>query len=83
MFTIDLLKGQGIPARSRPEGIIATAVTIVVPIAIALTMLGIYLSSRIVMNIYKQEISSYEKKIATMSEAMKIHRSYLQKKEEN
>ncbi len=76
-----MLKGQGIPARSRPEGIVATAVTVVLPVAIAMTMLGIYLSSRVVINIQRREISGYEQKIAELSDAMRIHRSYQQRKE--
>jgi len=80
MFTIDLLKGQGIPARSRPEGIIATAVTVVFPVVIAITMLGIYLSNRVVINIQERELAGYEKKIAGLSEAMRAHKSYEQQK---
>lgn len=80
MFTIDLLKGQGIPARSRPEGIIATAATIVIPLAIAITMMGIYLTNRIVINIHKQEISGYEDKIVELADAMEAHRLYEQRK---
>jgi hypothetical protein len=81
MFTIDLLKGQGIPARSRPEGIIATAATAVIPVVIAITMLGIYLSNRVVINIQKGEISGYEQKTAELSEAMRTHRLYQQRKD--
>jgi Tfp pilus assembly protein PilN len=82
MFTIDLLKGQGIPARSRPEGIVATAVTVVLPVAIALTMLGIYLSNRVVINIQKKEIAGYEKKIAGLSDEVKVHKNYEKQKSE-
>ena len=80
MFSIDLLKGQGIPARSRPEGIIATAVTVVLPAAIALTMLGIYLSNRVVINIKMKEIAGYEKKIESLSDEMKAHKKYEEQK---
>jgi Tfp pilus assembly protein PilN len=81
MFTIDLFKGQGIPAKSRPEGIIATAVTVVLPMAIAVTMLGIYLSNRVVINIQRREISGYEKKIAGLSSEMKAYSKYEQRKD--
>jgi len=80
MFTIDLLKGQGIPARSRPEGIIATAVTVILPVAIALTMLAIFLSNRVVINIQKREITGYEKKIAGLSNEVKAHKNYEKQK---
>jgi Tfp pilus assembly protein PilN len=81
MFTIDLLKGQGIPARSRPEGIIATAVTVVVPVVIAVTMVGVYLSNRVVINIQRREIAGYEKKTAGMSDAMRAHKLYEKRKD--
>ena len=80
MFTIDLLKGEGIPARSRPEYIVAIAIAIIVPVAIATAMLGIYLSNRVVINIQKREISNYDQKIAGLSDAMRMHRSYEQQK---
>jgi len=80
MFTIDLLKGQGIPARSRPEGIIATAVTVVVPMAMAAIMFGIYLSNRVVMNIQRREISNYEEKMSQLSDVMRTFKSYERRK---
>ena len=80
MFTIDLLKGQGIPARSRPEGIIATAVTVVVPMAVAAVIFGIYLSNRVVMNIQRREISNYEEKISQLSDVMRTYKSYERRK---
>lgn len=80
MFTIDLLKGQGIPARSRPEGVIATAVTVVVPVAVAAIMFGIYLSNRVVMNIQKRDLSNYEQKISQLSDIMRMYKSYERRK---
>ncbi len=80
MFTIDLLKGEGIPARSRPEGIVTIAIAIIVPVAIAIAMLGIYFSNRVVINVQKREISNYDQKIAGLSDAMKMHRFYKQQK---
>jgi hypothetical protein len=46
MFKIDLLKGQGVPVKSRPESIAITAVALVVPIVIAFVMLGYFLQNR-------------------------------------
>jgi Tfp pilus assembly protein PilN len=80
MFTIDLLKGQGIPARTRPEGIIAMAATAVIPLMTALIMLAVFLSNRIVMNIERREAADYEQKISQLSDAMKTYRSYEQQK---
>ena len=41
MFDIDLLKGQGIPIRSRPEGVAVAIVTVAVPVIIAIVMFGL------------------------------------------
>ncbi|MCK5642666.1 MAG: hypothetical protein KAJ19_17795 [Gammaproteobacteria bacterium] len=63
MFKVDLLKGQGVPIRSRPEGIAVAAVTFAVPIVIAIIMFGIYMSNKIVMSVQKQDIASYNERI--------------------
>ena len=78
MFTIDLLKGQGIPVKSRPEGIAVAVVTVVVPIVIALVIFSFYLSNRIIMSIQKREIANYEAKIKTdkLSHALKMQRAF-------
>ncbi|MFA5422987.1 MAG: hypothetical protein WC374_03950 [Phycisphaerae bacterium] len=76
MIKIDLLNGQGIPAKSRPEGIIATAITIIVPFVIALIMLGIYMSNRVVIKIQERETAGYEKKIEALSGEMRSYKEY-------
>ena len=57
MFTIDLLKGQGIPIKSRPEGIVIAAVTLAVPIIIAVIIFSFYLNNSIVISIQRQKNS--------------------------
>ena len=56
MFTIDLLKGESVPAKSSPEGIAVVAVTFVVPIIIAMVMVSFYLSNIINISVQKQEV---------------------------
>lgn len=80
MFTIDLLKGQGIPARCRPEGLAATAITAIVPVVIAVAMIGLYMSNRVILNIQRQESASCDRKIEELSDAMAAHRLYEQQK---
>lgn len=63
LYTIDLLKGRGIPAKSKPEGIIATAITVLVPLIIALSMAGLYLSTKILNDLQRSEIARYNRKI--------------------
>lgn len=76
MFTIDLLKGQGIPAKSRPEGIAIAAATLVVPIIIAIVMLGLYLRNKIIISIKKQAIVNYETRIGGLSDAVELQKSF-------
>ena len=80
MFTIDLLKGQGIPIKSRPGGIAIVATTLVVPIIIAIAILGLYLSDSIAMSIQKQEIINYETKIGGLSDAVEFQKSFEKEK---
>ena len=81
MFTVDLLKGQGVPMRSGPGGIAIAAITFVVPIIIAIVMFGFYLRNGIVMSIQKQRIVNYETKIGELSDAVELQRSF--EKEQN
>ena len=80
MFTIDLLKGRGIPIKSRPEGIVIAAVTLVVPIIIAIIMFGFYLNNSIVISIQKQKIVNYKTKIAGLSDAVELQKSFEKEK---
>ncbi|MFZ0033526.1 MAG: hypothetical protein WAK60_00880 [Sedimentisphaerales bacterium] len=76
MFTIDLLKGTGIPIKSRPEGVAITTITFAVPVLAAMVMLGFYLSNRIVISTKRQEIVNYEKNIESLSDAVKLQKSF-------
>jgi len=81
MFTIDLLKGQGVPIKSRPEGIIVAAATLIVPILIAMVMFSYYLHGKVVISIHKQEIVNYEAKINALSDTVELQKSFEEKKE--
>jgi len=76
MFTIDLLKGQGIPMKSRPEGIVIASVTLVVPLVIAVAMFSFYLRSKIIISIKNQDIVNYEAKISKLWDAVKRQKSF-------
>ncbi len=75
MFTIDLLKGQGIPIKSRPEGIAIAAAIFTVPVIIAIVMFGFYLSNIVAISIQRQKIVNYGAKIAELSGAVKLQKS--------
>ncbi len=75
MFTIDLLKGQGIPLKSGPGGIAITAVTVAIPIIGAIAMFGLYLHNRIIVSVQQREIVRWEAKIDKLSGAVELHES--------
>ena len=81
MFKIDLLKGQGIPIRSRPEGIIMAVVTAVVPLILAIVMCSIYVHNRILISINKQRITNCTAKIGGLVEAVRLQESLAKEKE--
>ena len=80
MFTIDLLKGQGVPAKSRPQNIAIGAAAVVTPIIIAIVMFGFYLRNRVVISIQKDAIANFKTKIAGMSDAIELQKSFEQQK---
>lgn len=80
MFTIDLLKGQGIPIRSGPWGLVIAAMAFAVPIFVAIVMLGFYLGDRIVISTKKQAIVNYEGYINKLSDAVKLQESFEKEK---
>lgn len=80
MFTIDLLKGQGIPIKNGPGGLVIAAMAFAVPIFVAMAMLGFYLSNGIVIKVTRQEIVNYEKNIGTLSDAVKLQGSFEKEK---
>jgi hypothetical protein len=75
MFTIDLLKGQGVPPRSGPGSIAIVAVTAAVPFLIAMALLDSYLHGSIVEPIRVQEIIKWETEIGKLSDAAELHES--------
>jgi len=81
MFTIDLLKGESIPIKSKPEGIAAATATFAVPVIVAIVMFGFYLINSIAISIQKQEIVNYETKTNELSDAVELQKSF--EKEEN
>ncbi len=80
MFTIDLLKGRGIPAKSRPRNIAVAAIAVVVPAIIAIAMFGFFLHNRIIISIKKNTIGNYETRISGLSDAIEMQKSFEEEK---
>ena len=80
MFAIDLLKGQGLPTKSRPEGIALAAVTIAVPVIAAIVMFSCYLGNAIIISVRERTIANYQTKINKLSDAVRIRKSLAEEK---
>jgi Tfp pilus assembly protein PilN len=76
MFTIDLLKGKGVPAKTGPEGVAIVVAAFAVPLIIALVMLGGFLRSRIVISIQTGAIANYDAKIIQLADAVQLQKSF-------
>jgi Tfp pilus assembly protein PilN len=80
MFTIDLLQGQGVPAKSRPRNIAIGAAAVVAPIIIAIAMFSFYLRNKVVISIQKNAIANFKTKIAGMSDVIELKKSFDEQK---
>ncbi len=80
MFTIDLLKGQGIPMKSSPGGIAIAGVTVTVPMTMAIIMFGFYLNNRTYVSIKEREIVRCQAEIDKLSDAVELQDSLEKKK---
>jgi hypothetical protein len=67
MFTIDLLKGQGVPAKSEPTSMAIVSATVAVPIIFALIIFGSFLTNKIKISVKQDEIKSLQTKINSSS----------------
>jgi Tfp pilus assembly protein PilN len=80
MFTIDLLNGQAVPLKSKPGSLAIIAVTVAVPVAVAMGMLSFYMHSKIVVSMKKQEIKRCQAEIDKLSDAVGLQNALKQKK---
>jgi len=70
MFTIDLLKGAGLPEKGRARNMAVVALVSAVPVVAAIAMFGFYLHGRIDISILSGKIDRWKAKTGTLSEAL-------------
>jgi hypothetical protein len=75
MFAIDLLKGQGRPARTKPQGVAIFVATFAVPILVAILMAGYYYRNKVVISVYKQDVAGYVTLTDRLADALKLKES--------
>jgi len=79
MHTIDLLKGQGIPAKTTPGTTAILVITVVVPFVVAMWTLDWYLQNRTIISIDRQAIAKEQAAIDKLAQAVELKES-LEKK---
>ncbi|MCK4294258.1 MAG: hypothetical protein KAY65_13750 [Planctomycetes bacterium] len=67
MFTIDLLKGEGLPTKNRAQNMAVAVISSAVPVVIVLAMFGFYLQNKIIISIREGRIASYKTKTEKLS----------------
>jgi hypothetical protein len=76
MFAIDLLKGQGRPVRTRPQGVAIFVATFAVPMMVAILMAGYYYRNKVVISIYKQNVANYVTQTERLADALKLKEAW-------
>ncbi len=75
MHKIDLLKGQGIPAKTTTGGIIILTLTVIVPLLCAVGMLDWYLQTKIDIDVMLQRIVTGKETISQYTPDLKLKKS--------
>ena len=80
MFTIDLLKGQAIPLKSKPGSLAIIVISAAIPVTIAVGMLSFYQRNQIVVSVKAKEIDQYQADINELSDAVELQNAFEKKK---
>jgi len=80
MFTIDLLKGQNLPVRTKPQGVAIFVSTFALPALVAMLMVGFYARNEVIISVQKQNISGYETQTQRLADALKLRGSFEKEK---
>ncbi|MGA2172781.1 MAG: hypothetical protein ABSG82_07210 [Sedimentisphaerales bacterium] len=75
MFTIDMLKGQGRPARTRPQGLALFVATFAVPVLVVILMAGYYIRNEVIISIQKQDIAGLDVQMQRLADELKFKES--------
>jgi Tfp pilus assembly protein PilN len=69
-YTIDLLKGEGLPIQSRPGGVVFACLLVVVPLLVGIGAVRVYMDGEVVIAIQKHQLSKLEAGIEVLSGAV-------------
>ena len=68
MFTIDLLKGEGLPEEGKARSMVVVAIASAVPVVLAFVMIGFYINGQIGISIKSREIAKWQERTEKLSE---------------
>jgi len=80
MFTIDLLKGQAIPLKSKPGSLSIIVISVAIPVTIAVGMLSFYQRNKIILSVKEQEIVKCQAEIDKLSDAIELQKALEEEK---
>ena len=80
MFTIDLLKGQAIPIKSKPGGIAVMAGAIVIPVLAVIILVNSYLTGNVALAVGKQQVINYSSQTEKLTDALALQKSFEEQK---
>jgi hypothetical protein len=80
VYTVDLLRGEGIPIRSRPSGIAFACLLVTIPLGVGIAMAGAYFDHRVTLSVQSQELTKVQRTVGAMSGALERKRSLEQRK---
>jgi Flp pilus assembly protein TadG len=69
-YTIDLLKGEGLPIRSRPGGIAFACLIVVVPFLVGMGATSFYMDCEVIIAIQNQQVSRLTAAAEALSDAV-------------
>jgi len=75
MFTIDLLKGAGLPPKGDARRAVFAGIAAAVPVLAAIALFGFYLNNKIFISIQQREIELYGAKTDKLAAAVARQRA--------
>jgi hypothetical protein len=74
-FTIDLLRGQGIPQQRKLSGIVISVISAALPVLIVIAIFGFSSHNKIAISRMKAELTELESKTSALSDALEFQQA--------
>lgn len=78
MFTIDLLKGEGLPEKGKAKNMAFVAMVSAVPVIAAIVMIGLFFLGSVAISLQKGEIETWRKKTDKLADVVARQREVKQ-----